>query len=147
MRDELYLTEQDWPEVQNLLRLLQKQRSHVHTSSDALLTLTKSIMTCRRVVAKDCFAERGDFLYISPSGDVFGCPAKPPQANMSWGNVVERPLVQVVRMHLSMQDTPTICPYVSLDCLGMYEMAYQRDYQLQEESYGSHDDRNSDCVR
>lgn len=124
---ELGFSDSDYDNVMEKLSLLKKKRSLISTSSDALMKLTDFMFTHQKTSAKFCFANRGDYLYIDGFGNVYGCPSKPPSANKILGNIKDDSLLTLYQT-IELMDQQK-CPFVSLDCLGMYEMAYQSDYK------------------
>ncbi|CAG1005891.1 Putative mycofactocin radical SAM maturase MftC [Phycisphaerales bacterium] len=122
-RSELMLTSDCTERVLSVLDILERSRGRIETSSDALLNLTRSLIQHGGGAVNSCFAEEGNYLYLSPDGSVHGCPSKPPMANAAWGNVRKENLRDIITARRS--KTPARCPHVSLDCLGMYEMAFQ----------------------
>jgi MoaA/NifB/PqqE/SkfB family radical SAM enzyme len=125
--NELCFSDSDHNDVMEKLSSLKKKRALINTSSNALLTLTDFMFTHQKTSAGSCFANRGDYLYIDGFGNVYGCPSKPPSANKILGNIKDDSLLTLYRS-IDLLDQRK-CPFVSLDCLGMYEMAYQSDYK------------------
>lgn len=124
--NELSFSSSDHDDVMEKLSVLRKKRVSINTSSNALLGLTDFMFTHQKTSAKSCFANRGDYLYIDGLGNVYGCPSKPPTVNKILGNIKEASLLDMYKL-IDIMDQRK-CPFVSLDCLGMYEMAYQSDY-------------------
>jgi len=125
--NELSFSGSDYDEIMEKFSSLKKKRASISTSSNALLRLTDFMFTHQNTSAKSCFANRGDYLYIDGFGNVYGCPSKPPAANKILGNIKEESLLNLYKS-IDLMDQRK-CPFVSLDCLGMYEMAYQSDYK------------------
>ena len=70
-------------------------------------------------VAANCFADRGDYFYLSYDGLVYGCPVKMSAVSIAKGNVHVMAFDSLIRSH----DALTSCDHLCGDCLGMYEMA------------------------
>ncbi len=71
-------------------------------------------------VARNCFADLGDYAYIAPSGTVLGCPSKPTEVALARGSVARRGFDEIMT---AARVTETLCNCLTTDCLGMYEMA------------------------
>lgn len=123
--DELSVTKEHHAEVVNVLERLRSLKEKIRTSSHVLMELTDSLILHSNLVAQSCFADQGYQLFISGTGNVYGCPSKPPASNPAWGNIKDTPLTEIVNNARQLESSSTICPHISLDCLGMYEMAYQ----------------------
>lgn len=122
---ELNLTEQERQAAMSLLGQLRGMRDSIRTSSYVLTCLTAHLLSGENLAVKNCFCGR-DFLFIDASGNVCGCPSRPPSVRQIYGNIREHPLKHVLRDASALIHTreEEICSFLTLDCLGMYEMAY-----------------------
>lgn len=129
-RDWLSFTAETAAAAIRELRDLRLYRDRCATSSDALLALAQLALTNSPAPlrAKDCFADQGDYLYIGPRGEVRGCPSKPSPFAKTLGNIRDEDLGSIFARTFG-ERKPTCCTCLSLDCLGMYEMAYHLDYE------------------
>jgi MoaA/NifB/PqqE/SkfB family radical SAM enzyme len=128
MRAQLSLTQEEAPAAMALLEQLREMRGAIRTSSDVLISLTNHLLGGARLAVDCCFS--GDsFLFIDSSGYVYGCPARPLSENRDFGNIRERSLIGMLHDARALACTreDRICPFLSLDCLGMYEMVYMTD--------------------
>lgn len=91
------------------------------TSHPEMQRLASASLGGLRGVAVDCFADLGDYVYVTPSGVVYGCPSKPSDARISKGSLGSRPLSKILARRPS--SSAVACPHLCADCLGMYEMA------------------------
>jgi MoaA/NifB/PqqE/SkfB family radical SAM enzyme len=122
---ELSLTAQERLAALSLLEQLRGMRSDIRTSSDVLISLTDHLLAGGNVAVRDCFCGQ-DFLFIDWKGNIVGCPCGLPSARQSLGNIRERSLMQILEDNgrSAHADDGEVCPITTLDCLGMYEMAY-----------------------
>jgi MoaA/NifB/PqqE/SkfB family radical SAM enzyme len=90
------------------------------TSSSTMQQIALASLEGVRGVATECFADRGDYFYISPSGVVTGCPVKS-GAVIGLGSARGGRWVHGAR-RLAQQGAHS-CDHLCGDCLGMYEMA------------------------
>jgi len=93
----------------------------VQTSNPDMRALADNTLGGNHGVAVNCFADIGDYLYVSPSGLVYGCPSKPGNVRLAWGSLESRSLADIVARHTNSSETR--CDFLCGDCLGMYEMA------------------------
>jgi len=120
---ELKLTEQEHSAAMSLLDELRGMRGSVRTSSNALISLTDQLLVGKDLAVRGCFCGR-DLLFIGSSGDVYGCPAKPRSVNEPFGNIRERSMNHILEdaSRLISTSGQKTCSFLTLDCLGMYEL-------------------------
>jgi MoaA/NifB/PqqE/SkfB family radical SAM enzyme len=95
----------------------QLETADIRTSSMSMRRLSNMSAGGRFGVASNCFADRGDYFYVSPSGVVHGCPVKS-GTSIALGSLHRQKLGEIIRSRDS-GDCGSLCG----DCLGMYEMA------------------------
>jgi len=96
------------------------ERRGLKTSSPTMQQIALASLEGVRGVATECFADRGDYFYISPSGVVTGCPVKSATV-IGLGSTRGGRWVDGAR-RLARQGAHA-CNHLCGDCLGMYEMA------------------------
>ncbi|WP_346898991.1 radical SAM protein [uncultured Roseibium sp.] len=114
-------------QVEAYIDHMRKNADKIQVSTEANFSLTKFGLNVdqSKLTAKNCFARDGRYLYIGPTGNVHGCPAIPPKHNKLIGNIVQGRLSE---FYSTMDRSGGgRCEFLSLDCLGMYEMVYQND--------------------
>ena len=91
---------------------------NITVSSADMRWLAESSLENGRGVARDCFADRGDYFYVTPSGLVYGCPVKAGR-QLALGDLKRSSFVEACRKVRPERACGEVCG----DCLGMYEMA------------------------
>lgn len=121
------LTAEDASLVEQYIEHLNSKKDQISVPTDANLAISKLALQTdpTKLSAKGCFAQDGRYLFIGPRGDVYGCPSIPSSDNVSLGNICEHGLENMVAAARS--NSRHQCSHLSMDCLGMYEMAYRDD--------------------
>lgn len=117
-RSDLVLGEKDRDVVQSFYDRLAE--SGLTTSSEDMQWLALATLDGAKGVASDCFADRGDYYYISYDGLVYGCPVKGgPGRSIAKGSLHNSEFANIAQP----RSTVSECRHLCGDCLGMYEMA------------------------
>jgi len=83
--------------------------------------LSEAVTGGEKLTAVDCFADRGQFLFIDAEGNVRPCATRGDESVI--GNIRDRRL----REFIGLADRgPAVCRDVCADCLGAWEMAHPR---------------------
>ena len=90
--------------------------------------MTHQFMVGSNLSARNCFCERNlSYLFIDGAGNVKCCPSKRKDSNLIMGNIREQRLINVVNIH---RDSDIVCTELSPDCLGVWEMAHPRTFDV-----------------
>lgn len=121
------ITSRDVEVVKQYIGHMRTRASEIEISTDANLLLSEVALETPGAYlnASDCFAQHGRYLFIGPGGEVLGCPSIPPDHNLPLGNIVDGRIRSFVSSSNGVEGKR--CRHLSLDCLGMYEMAYRDD--------------------
>ena len=126
--DQLVLDSQQSEELARVFDHLRTVGRRIRIPGDALFEMTRQFVAGKDLSARNCFCERDlCYLFIDGAGNVKRCPSKRQDSNLIMGNVCEERLINIVQIHSGNNVT---CNELSSDCLGAWEMAHPRTFDL-----------------